>query len=92
MEDLSTKFVEFATLNSTDVSTSVDNVSSVLNAFGQSSDDAGNLLDALNQVGQATGVSMDTLSQDLAKFEKGSGEGSTGSDHRWESGVHGYQQ
>jgi phage-related minor tail protein len=32
-----------------------------------SSDDAGNLLDALNQVGQATGVSMDTLSQDLAK-------------------------
>jgi TP901 family phage tail tape measure protein len=67
LEDLSTKFVEFATLNSTDVSTSVDNVSSVLNAFGQSSDDAGNLLDALNQVGQATGVSMDTLSQDLAK-------------------------
>jgi phage-related minor tail protein len=54
-------------LNSTDVSTSVDNVSSVLNAFGQSSDDAGNLLDALNQVGQATGVSMDTLSQDLSK-------------------------
>jgi TP901 family phage tail tape measure protein len=67
LEELSTKFVEFATLNSTDVSTSVDNVSSVLNAFGQDSSDAGNLLDALNQVGQATGVSMDTLSQDLSK-------------------------
>lgn len=67
LETLSTKFVKFATLNSTDVSTSVDSVSAVLNAFGQSSNDAGNLLDALNQTGQATGVSMDALSQDLAK-------------------------
>jgi TP901 family phage tail tape measure protein len=68
LEELSTKFVEFATLNSARMSsTSVDNVSSVLNAFGQDSSDAGNLLDALNQVGQATGVSMDTLSQDLSK-------------------------
>ena len=47
LEDLSGKFIKFAQLNDTDVSTSVDNVSSVLNAFGQSTDDAGDLLDAL---------------------------------------------
>ena len=67
LEKLSTQFVEFATLNNTDVSTSVDNVSSVLNAFGQDSSDAESLLDALNQTGQATGISMDTLTQDLSK-------------------------
>ncbi len=67
LEDLSGKFIKFAQLNDTDVSTSVDNVSSVLNAFGQSTDDAGNLLDALNATGQATGISMDTLANDLSQ-------------------------
>ena len=67
LEDLSGKFIKFAQLNDTDVSTSVDNVSSVLNAFGQSTDDAGDLLDALNATGQATGISMDTLTNDLSQ-------------------------
>lgn len=67
LEDLSGKFIKFAQLNDTDVSTSVDNVSSVLNAFGQSTDDAGDLLDALNATGQATGISMDTLANDLSQ-------------------------
>lgn len=66
LEDLSTKFVEFATLNNTDVSTSVDNVSSVLNAFGMDASQAGGMLDVLNAVGQATGLSMDALAQDLS--------------------------
>lgn len=35
LDDLSGKFIKFADLNNTDVSTSVDNVSGVLNAFGQ---------------------------------------------------------
>jgi phage-related minor tail protein len=34
LDDLSAKFIKFAQLNDTDVSTSVDNVSSVMNAFG----------------------------------------------------------
>lgn len=62
LEDLSTEFIKFAKLNNTDVSSSVDNVSKVIEAFGMEAEDAGGLLDALNQVGQDTGVDMDTLS------------------------------
>jgi|GEM_PF-3967777 hypothetical protein len=34
LDDLSARFIKFAQLNDTDVSTSIDNVSSVMNAFG----------------------------------------------------------
>ena len=67
LKELSQQFVEFASLNDTDVSTSIDNVSSVLNAFGMDASQAGGMLDVLNSVGQATGLSMDTLSQDLSQ-------------------------
>ena len=67
LKELSQQFVEFASLNDTDVSTSIDNVSSVLNAFGMDASEAGGMLDVLNSVGQATGLSMDTLSQDLSQ-------------------------
>ncbi|MGO5292880.1 phage tail tape measure protein [Bilifractor sp. LCP19S3_H10] len=67
LKDLSQRFVEFASLNDTDVSTSIDNVSSVLNAFGMDASQTGGMLDVLNSVGQATGLSMDTLSQDLSQ-------------------------
>lgn len=66
LKGLSQQFVEFAAVNDTDVSTSIDNVSSVLNAFGMSTSEAGGMLDVLNSVGQATGLSMDRLSQDLS--------------------------
>jgi phage-related minor tail protein len=65
LDDLSGKFIKFADLNNTDVSTSVDNVSGVLNAFGQDTSDAGDLLDAMNATGQATGIDMDTLASAL---------------------------
>lgn len=67
LEDLSGKFIKFAQLNNTDVSTSVDNVSKVVNAFGMDAEDAGSLLDALNQVGQDTGVDMNTLATTLSQ-------------------------
>jgi TP901 family phage tail tape measure protein len=67
LKELSQQFVEFASLNDTDVSTSIDNVSSVLNAFGMDASQAGGMLDVLNSVGQATGLSMDTLAQDLSQ-------------------------
>lgn len=67
LEQLSTQFVQFATINGTDVSASIDGVSAALAAYGQDASDAGNLLDALNSVGQATGVSVDTLAQDITK-------------------------
>ncbi len=62
LDTLSTKFVKFADLNNTDVSTSVDDVSSVLHAFGMNASDAGGMLDVLNSVGQDTGIDMSTLS------------------------------
>lgn len=67
LKELSQQFVEFASLNDTDVSTSIDNVSSVLNAFGMDASQAGGMLDVLNSVGQSTGLSMDTLAQDLSQ-------------------------
>lgn len=67
LEDLSGKFVKFARLNDTDVSTSVDNVSKVIGAFGMEAGDAGDLLDVLNKVGQDTGVDMNTLASSLSQ-------------------------
>lgn len=67
LQDLSGKFVKFAKLNKTDVSASVDNVSKVIGAFGMEADEAGNLLDAFNSVGQSTGVDMNTLSTTLSQ-------------------------
>ena len=63
LQNLSTKFVKFASLNKTDVSSSIDVVQKSLTAFGLESKDAGAMLDTLNSVGQKTGISMDTLSQ-----------------------------
>ena len=63
LEDLSTKFVEFSSLNDTDVSSSIDSVQKALEAFGLGAEDAGAMLDTMNKVGQDTGISMDSLSQ-----------------------------
>jgi len=67
LEDLSGKFIKFAELNDTDVSSSVDNVQKVMAAFGLETSDAGALLDALNKTGQNTGISMDTLETSMIK-------------------------
>lgn len=63
LEDLSTKFAEFSSLNDTDVSSSIDSVQKALEAFGLGAEDAGAMLDTMNKVGQDTGISMDSLSQ-----------------------------
>lgn len=63
LEYLSTKFVEFSSLNDTDVSSSIDSVQKALEAFGLGAEDAGAMLDTMNKVGQDTGISMDSLSQ-----------------------------
>jgi phage-related minor tail protein len=66
LEQLSTQFIEFAKINNTDVTTSIDSVQSVMAAFGISTDDAGKVLDTMNSVGQKTGISMDTLASSLS--------------------------
>ena len=65
LEELSEQFIKFAKLNDTDVSTSIDEVQKALSAFGLSAEDAEGLLDQLNATGQATGVSVDTLTSGL---------------------------
>lgn len=65
LEDLSGKFIKFAELNNMDVSTAVDNTQKVISAFGLSAEDAGALLDTMNEVGQRTGISMDTLAKSM---------------------------
>lgn len=65
LESLSGQFVKFASLNGTDVTSSVDSVQKALSAFGLGAEDASHMLDVLNAVGQNTGVSVDTLTSGL---------------------------
>ena len=59
--DLSEKFIKFAELNDTDVSSSVDSVQKALEAFGLSAEYADAYLDALNKAAQDSGIGIDTL-------------------------------
>ena len=65
LERLSGDFIKFAKLNNTDVSSSVDEVQKALSAFGLGAGSAEALLNQLNATGQATGVSVDTLTAGL---------------------------
>ena len=65
LERLSGQFVKFAKLNDTDVSASIDEVQKALSAFGLGAESAETLLNQLNATGQATGVSVDTLTAGL---------------------------
>ena len=65
LETLSAQFIEFAKLNDTDVTSSIDSVQKALSAFGLDSDHADTLLNRLNKTGQETGVSVDTLAAGL---------------------------
>lgn len=63
LKDLSESFIKFSNLNDTDVSSSIDNVQKVAAAYNITVADTPALLDTLNATGQATGISMDNLSQ-----------------------------
>lgn len=65
LEELSKQFVEFAEINNTDVSSSIDSVQKALSAYGLSADEAGSLLDRLNKVGQDTGISVEKVASGL---------------------------
>lgn len=65
LEDLSTLFIKFADLNSTDVAGSIDNVSAMMNAWGIDASQTESVLNTLNAVGQQTGVNADQLAQIL---------------------------
>lgn len=65
LETLAGKFIKFAQLNDTDVTTSIDSVQSAMAAFGISTEKAGNVLDILNKAAQEGGVDVNSLTSDL---------------------------
>lgn len=62
LEELSTSFIKFADLNGTDVVSSIDTVSSMMQAWNLDANRTVEVLNLLNGVGQQTGVSVNTLS------------------------------
>lgn len=67
LESLSKQFIEFAELNDTDVSSSIDGVQKGLAAFGLEADHADELLDSLNATVQKYGVNVDSLTSGLVQ-------------------------
>lgn len=65
LEDVAGKFVKFAKLNNTDVTTSINSVQSAMAAFGVETKDTGAFLDTLNRVGQETGADVNRLAQEM---------------------------
>lgn len=63
LKELSTAFLEFADINNTDVSGSIDEVQKALTAYGKGAESAIPYLDRLNLVGQQTGINVSKLSQ-----------------------------
>ena len=74
LQSLSKKYVKFAKLNNTDVTSAVDSTQKALAAFGEDSKYASRLLDVLTRVSQNTGVNITTLEnglvQNAAAFEE----------------------
>lgn len=65
LEALAGKFIKFADLNNTSVTSSIDTVQAAMAAFGVEADGAGDVLDILNRAAQETGVDVTKLSGDL---------------------------
>ncbi len=65
LEELSTAFIQFASLNNSDVVGSIDNVSAMMKAWGLDVKDTASVLDVLNGVSQQTGASADQIADIL---------------------------
>lgn len=65
LQSVSADFLQFAKINGVDVNSSIDQVQKAMASFGVDAKDAGTVLDVLNRVGQNTGISMDSLEQEL---------------------------
>ncbi len=61
LEELSSAFIKFSELNNTDVSNSVDNVQKALESYNLGAENAIDVLDRMNKVGQDTGISVEKL-------------------------------
>ena len=65
LEDLSTKFIQFAEINGTDLNGAIDSADAIMTKFGVDASQTGNVLGLLTKAGQDTGISMDTLQNSL---------------------------
>lgn len=65
LKELSKAFVEFAELNNTDVSGSIDTVQKALSSYGLGAESAIPFLDRMNKVAQDTGVAVDKLASGI---------------------------
>lgn len=68
LEDASVKFLKFADINGTDVNTAVQLVSRAMGDAGIEADEYGTILDQLSVAAQASGISINTLTENLTKY------------------------
>lgn len=68
LKQAATDFLEFAKVNGADVNTSVQLVTRAMGDAGIAAEDYNQVLDALTVAGQQSGISVDTLATNLAKY------------------------
>lgn len=68
LEDLTEKFIKYAQINGTDVEQSIQLVSRAMGDAGIPMEQAGSVLDKLTVAGQASGVSLDKLTENITKY------------------------
>lgn len=65
LESLTTDFLKYASINDTQVASSVRNVSGIMKAFQEDTKNASNVLDVLTDVSQRTGKEIGSLESEL---------------------------
>lgn len=65
LEEMSALFIKFAELNNTDVASSIDTVSAMMNAWGIDASQTESVLNTINAVGQQTGINAQELASIL---------------------------
>lgn len=66
LEEVTSVFLQFAEINGTDVSTSIDNVDSIMKKYGIDISHTSEVLGLMTSASQSTGLSMDTLENILS--------------------------
>lgn len=67
LEDLSSKFIQFAEINGTDLNNSIGKVDKIMEQWNIDMSDTDNVLGLITKKGQDTGISVDTLMDSVQK-------------------------
>jgi phage-related minor tail protein len=68
LEELSTQLLELSRITGTDLGSNIESVTRVFGDWGVSAEEQAGHLDALFRASQATGITVDTLSQQMVKY------------------------